>query len=66
MDWTLQNYYGQSTFFLLPAPIPISEKGGAKVHCTVASCRIWTLLDYSNSSKHKVAAITSSIVMSRI
>ena len=65
MDWTLQNYYGQSTFFLPPA-IPISEKGGAKVHCTVTSCRIWTLLNYSNSSKHKVAAITSSIVMSRI
>jgi len=46
-----------------PAPIPISEKGGAEVHCTVASCRLWTLLDYNSSSKHKAMA---SIVMSRI
>ena len=55
-----------SLHILPPAPIQISEKGGAKVHCTVASCRIWTLLDYTSSSKHKVMAITSSIVMSRI
>ena len=56
-EWNL--YYGQSTFFV---PIPISEKGGAEVHCTVASCRIWTLLDYNSSNKHKATATTSSIV----